>query len=341
MRITTLCLGAVVLLAPAAAAQDVTVERDGDEVAITRPDGTVERFTIDEAAALRVRSKNGPLVVEREDGAGPSGGRHFEFQGEDGPRAFAFHLRPEDAPFRFEDFGFEDFDAMLREATRLSFDRIDSDGAMSTSDTVTLLASGASGRNAGFLMRTALDAQVASETIRKAVQATPLVPYPANALARQLAMVGAMIRAGLKTRVYYASLGGFDTHAGQGGPQGAHANLLEQLGSAVKAFYDDLKAQENADRVLTMTFSEFGRRVSQNASQGTDHGAAAPMFLAGPMVRPGVLNSHPSLTDLDRGDLKHRVDFRSVYSGILEDWLKADPVAVLGARFQPARLIRG
>lgn len=136
MRITTLCLGAAVLLAPAAAAQDVTVERDGDEVTITRPDGTVERFTIGEDAELRVRSKNGPLVVEREDGAGPSGGRHFEFRREDGPHAFAFRMRPEDAPFRLEDFGFEDFDldadadSALQRALRFRFgpDRVEHDG---------------------------------------------------------------------------------------------------------------------------------------------------------------------------------------------------------------------
>lgn len=115
MRITTLCLSAA-LLAPAVAAQDVTVERDGGEVTITRPDGTVERFTIDEEAALRVRSKDGPLVVEREDG--PAHGHRFGFQGDgDGPRAFAFHLRPEDGPFRFEDFDLDvDADSMLHRA---------------------------------------------------------------------------------------------------------------------------------------------------------------------------------------------------------------------------------
>ena len=194
--------------------------------------------------------------------------------------------------------------------------------------------------SAGFLMRTAMDAQVSSEQIRKAVSARPLSQYPANDLARQLAMVSSMIRAGLKTRVYYVTLGGFDTHAGQGGENGRHAQLMQQVGSSLKAFYEDLKKQENDQRVLTVTFSEFGRRVAQNASGGTDHGAAAPMFLFGPMVRSGVLGDHPSLTDLDQGDVKYKVDFRSVYSGVLEQWLKADSKKILEASYQPVKVLK-
>ncbi|MDQ7012695.1 MAG: DUF1501 domain-containing protein [Planctomycetota bacterium] len=182
---------------------------------------------------------------------------------------------------------------------------------------------------AGFLMRTALDAQVSSDLIRKAVRQAPLAQYPGNTLGRDLAMVASMIRAGLKTRVYYVSLGGFDTHAGQGGSNGRHAQLLQTYATAMRAFYQDLKASENDSRVMTMVFSEFGRRVAQNASGGTDHGTAAPMFLVGPMVRPGVIGNHPSLSDLDDGDLKYKIDFRSVYAGILEDWLSADSKAIL------------
>lgn len=193
---------------------------------------------------------------------------------------------------------------------------------------------------ASFLMRTALDAQVASDRIRKAVNRKPEIEYPRTGLARQLSMVASMIAAGLPTRVYYVSLGGFDTHAGQGGVNGTQANLLEQLGGGVKAFYDDLAKQGNDRRVLTMSFSEFGRRVGQNASGGTDHGTAAPMFLAGPMVRPGVLGKHPSLTDLDNGDLKYTSDFRSVYAGILQQWLKADAEKILDGRYQAAKLVR-
>lgn len=195
--------------------------------------------------------------------------------------------------------------------------------------------------SASFLTRTALDAQIASDRIRKAVDRKPDTEYPRSGLGRQLMMVASMIAADMPTRVYYVSLGGFDTHAGQGNVSGGHANLLDQLAQALKAFYADLKKQENDARVLTMTFSEFGRRVAQNASNGTDHGTAAPMFLAGPMVRPGILGNHPSLTDLDNGDLKFTADFRSVYAGILDQWLKAEPEKVLEGRFAAARVMRG
>jgi len=190
---------------------------------------------------------------------------------------------------------------------------------------------------AAFLMRTALDAQVSSERIRAAVAKRPLVQYPRGNLARQLQVIGAMIRDGMGTRVYYASLGGFDTHAGQAGQ---HQNLLRQFAGAMRAFQADLKAQGNAGRVLTMAFSEFGRRVQQNGSAGTDHGTAAPMMLMGEMLRPGLLGTHPSLQDLDRGDLKFNVDFRSVYASILEDWMGAPSEKILGGRFRKAQLIR-
>ncbi len=189
----------------------------------------------------------------------------------------------------------------------------------------------------GFLMRTSLDAQVSSERIRSAVARQPLVQYPGSGLAAQLRTIAAMIRDGMGTRVYYASLSGFDTHGGQ---LGTHGNLMRQLGDALLAFQKDLKAQGNEGRVLTMCFSEFGRRVRQNASDGTDHGTAAPMFLVGAPVRAGILGDHPSMTDLDQGDLKFTVDFRSVYAGILEDWLKAPAAAILGAEFRKAVVVK-
>ncbi len=195
---------------------------------------------------------------------------------------------------------------------------------------------------AAFLMRTSLDARASSETIRRAVSAQPLVAYPGSDLGRQLQMVGGMIRAGMRTRVYFVSLGGFDTHAGQGGANGRHANLMATLGDAVRAFYDDLKAQGNAGRVLTMCFSEFGRRVGQNASGGTDHGTAAPVMLFGPMVKAGVLNPHPSMSDLDDGDLKYTVDFRTIYAAILEDWMgNGASREILGGRYRAAPVIEG
>ncbi|NNF42241.1 MAG: DUF1501 domain-containing protein [Phycisphaerales bacterium] len=188
----------------------------------------------------------------------------------------------------------------------------------------------------GFLMRTALDAQVSSDRIRNAMEKTPLVRYPRNRLADQLRTVAAMIRDGMRTRVYYVSLGGFDTHANQAG---SHGNLMRQLGSSLQTFHSDLKAQGNSGRVLTMVFSEFGRRVAQNASGGTDHGTAAPMYLVGDMVRPGLLGNHPSLTNLDQGDLRFNVDFRSIYAAVIEDWMGADANAVLGKRYPKAKVI--
>ncbi len=189
----------------------------------------------------------------------------------------------------------------------------------------------------GFLMRTALDAQVSSDRIRAAVSKQPLVRYPGGNLSNQLQIVGAMIRDEMPTRVYYVSLGGFDTHANQ---VGGHTNLLRQVGDSLNAFYKDMKAQGNNKRVMTMVFSEFGRRVGQNASGGTDHGTAAPMYFMGDMVKPGLLGNHPSLTDLDQGDLKFNVDFRSIYSAVLGSWMGANAKEILGGDYRAANVLR-
>jgi uncharacterized protein (DUF1501 family) len=188
-----------------------------------------------------------------------------------------------------------------------------------------------------FLMRTALDAQVASERILAAVAKQPLVRYPDHALARQLRTVGAMIRDGMPTRVYYATMGGFDTHSAQAG---RHGQLLRQVSESVAAFQRDLKEQGNAERVVTLVFSEFGRRVKQNGSGGTDHGTAAPVFVIGAGVKPGVVGRHPSLVDLDQGDLKFGVDFRSVYASLLGDWMKAPADKILRGQFASAGVVR-
>ncbi|HLO40627.1 MAG TPA: DUF1501 domain-containing protein [Phycisphaerales bacterium] len=191
--------------------------------------------------------------------------------------------------------------------------------------------------SAEFLLRTSLDAQVSSDMIRRAVALRPQTTFPGTDIGRQLSMVSSMIRAGLKTRVYYVTHGSFDTHSEQ---LNRHANLLRDFAAAVKAFHDEMKAQGHAGRVMTMAFSEFGRRVGQNASRGTDHGTAAPMFLFGDMVRPGVHGEHPSLTDLDDGDLKYTIDFRSVYANILEDWMKADSKLILEGSYRGPSLIK-
>ena len=193
------------------------------------------------------------------------------------------------------------------------------------------------GSQESFLMRTALDAQVTSDRIRAAVKKQPLVPYPGSPLAKQLQTVAAMIRDGMKTRVYYVSMGGFDTHANQ---PGSHGNLMRQLGDALLAFQKDLAAQGNEGRVVTMCFSEFGRRVRQNASNGTDHGTAGPVFLLGPAVQPGLRGTYPSLTDLDGGDLKFTTDFRGVYQELLGRWMRAPTEQVLGGTYEAPGLVR-
>jgi len=198
------------------------------------------------------------------------------------------------------------------------------------------------GSQTAFLMRTALDAQLSSDRIRGAMAKTPLVAYPNTKLATQLRSVGAMIRDQMKTRVYYVSIAGFDTHGGQAG---SHGNLMREVGDAILAFQNDLKAQGNDANVVTMVFSEFGRRVKQNASGGTDHGTAAPMFVIGTGVKGGVHGTHPSMTDLDNGDLKFTTDFRSVYATILDQWMSAPSnklsSKVLGQAYPNLKFLRG
>lgn len=186
-----------------------------------------------------------------------------------------------------------------------------------------------------FLERTSLDAQISSERILDVTRkGSNLAAYPQSQLANSLKLVAKLIAGGLPTRVYYLSQGGYDTHSNQAG---THERLLREFSSSVNAFMKDLKAQGNASRVALMCFSEFGRRVKQNANGGTDHGAAAPMFVFGEKVKAGLLGKFPSLApdDLLNGDLKHTVDFRSVYTGLLDGWLKTNPVPVLGRRFEP------
>ena len=145
--------------------------------------------------------------------------------------------------------------------------------------------------------------------------------FPKTLLGEKLRAVSRLILAGVKTRVYYVTLDGFDTHANQ---PDIHAALLRQWSEALSAFLSRLEQSGHQDRVLVMTFSEFGRRVAENASQGTDHGAAAPLFLAGPRLTKLVKGLHPELEDLDDGDLRFGIDFRAVYAAVLDGWLQAD-----------------
>ncbi len=192
--------------------------------------------------------------------------------------------------------------------------------------------------NLAFLERVALDAQVSSKKILElAARHKTSVRYDGFPLARNLNLVARMIAGGMPTRVYYVSHGGFDTHNQQAN---SHDRLLGQLDSSLKSFFADLKEQGNDKRVVLMTFSEFGRRVAENASAGTDHGKASCLFVAGPGIRGGLHGSHPSLTDLAEGDIRHTVDFRSVYGSLLTDWLRAPNLKpILGANYPKLGLI--
>jgi len=187
-----------------------------------------------------------------------------------------------------------------------------------------------------FLRQADSDAQAKSERIEAAIK-MPGGDYPPFGLARDLRTVAQLIRADVGIRIFLVELGGgglggFDNHANQ---LGNHCALLNQLAESVAAFMYDLQRDKQLDRVLLMTFSEFGRTVKENGRRGTDHGAAAPMFLAGGRVKGGLVGPHPSLTDLDKGALKVHTDFRRVYATVLDRWLGFESKPVLGGHFEP------
>src|SRR5262245_49816107 len=188
-----------------------------------------------------------------------------------------------------------------------------------------------------FLRRSLLDAYTTADRLEAVAGARGDAPYPRSELARRLNLTARLIKAGLGTRVYYLEQGGYDTH-GQQLPR--HAVLLEALSASLRAFLDDLAAARLADRVLVLVFSEFGRRVAENGSKGTDHGTAGPVILAGPSVQPGLVGTYPSLMDLADGDLKMTVDFRRVYATVLEGWLGLRSKEALGGTFESLPLFR-
>jgi uncharacterized protein (DUF1501 family) len=185
----------------------------------------------------------------------------------------------------------------------------------------------------GFVQTSTGSALSASEQIEAASGNYKTgIAYPDSGLAQKLKTVAQLIDSGLKTRIYYVTLDGFDTHSRQAP---AHAALLRELSGALESFVSDLDEHGHGDRVLTMAFSEFGRRIQENASEGTDHGAAAPIFLAGNRVKPGLIGNHPSLTDLHDGDGSFHTDFRQVYATVLDQWLGVDSTPILGDKFAP------
>ena len=159
--------------------------------------------------------------------------------------------------------------------------------------------------------------------------------YSGDAFGQGFKQIAQLIATSPKTRVLYFSGGGFDTHSRQAE---THEKLLRGLGDAISTFMDEMAALGKADKVTVMVFSEFGRRVGENNSQGTDHGAAAPMFVVGGKVKGGLIGETPDLTQLDRGDLKWKTDFRQVYSTMLDEWMGAESAKIFGKKFDHVKV---
>src|SRR5262249_4907012 len=167
---------------------------------------------------------------------------------------------------------------------------------------------------AAFVARSTLDAYATSERMANMLRSKDSgATHPSTGLASRLRVIARLLKAGGGTRVYYTSQGGYDLHYAQQFP---HADLLAEFSGALRAFLDDLAAAGMAERVAVLCFSEFGRRVAENGSQGTDHGTAGPVFVAGAAVKAGLIAAMPKLLDLQDGDLKMSVDFRRVYAGV-------------------------
>jgi uncharacterized protein (DUF1501 family) len=186
---------------------------------------------------------------------------------------------------------------------------------------------------AAFLRHSAREAVALARRLADGAGAATAVDWPQDDFARSLALVARLVRSGLGARVYQVELDGFDTHRGQAL---VHQNLLARLDGALAAFQAELSAAGRADDVLVLVFSEFGRRVAENASQGTDHGAAGPVLLVGPGARGGCVGDVPDLSRLVDGDLPHRIDFRAVYAALERDWLGL----AASTGFAPANVLR-
>jgi uncharacterized protein (DUF1501 family) len=259
------------------------------------------------------------------------------------PAAASFHLANQNeaaplaltgAPARVPSIGtLEDFQMRLEAANagdrrrqRELLDRVSSPG------------SGGQGGLLDFVQGTAVQTYASSRRLQEIGRNyVPRNPYPASALGNHLRLAAQLIDAGLGARLFYVTLDGFDTHAGQAA---THPNLLRDVSDSITALFRDLSARGHRDRLLIMTFSEFGRRARENGSRGTDHGSGAPMFLVGGRVKSGVVGDHPSLSQLDDGNLRHHTDFRQVYAAVLDRWLGVPSRQVLGQEFAHADVFR-
>lgn len=183
-----------------------------------------------------------------------------------------------------------------------------------------------------FLHRTLRDTTQSAEYIyEKSKIYKSQIVYPQSEFAKRMKSIAELICSGAETQIYFISLPGFDTHAAQ---IGMHSRILQTYSKTIKAFTDDLKANNLFDDTVILTFSEFGRRVKQNASKGTDHGTANNVYVInGKLNKPGIYNELPDLENLDQGDLKFTIDFRQVYATLLEKTLQKDSKIILGNTF--------
>ena len=198
---------------------------------------------------------------------------------------------------------------------------------------------GGENANATFLKQTLMDTLVTEKKVQRVLgdyRPGTGVNYPGSPFAASLRSVAALIAAGLPTRVYFVSLSGFDTHSNQLNQQ---ANLLTQLSEGLAAFQKDLESRKLDSQVTTMTFSEFGRRPSENESRGTDHGTAAPLFVMGSRVKGGLHGTAPALNLPRNQDLTFSTDFRQVYATMLDGWLGCPSARVLEREFKPLSVL--
>ena len=187
--------------------------------------------------------------------------------------------------------------------------------------------------NLGYLYNTMIDAKSSAKYIHEKSKTTiSKASYPKNVFGKQLKTIAEFINSGLETQVYYAALSGFDTHANQVNRQ---ARLLNLYAKSMEVFVNDLEKNNKLEDVLIITFSEFGRRVQQNAANGTDHGTANNVFIIGKhLKKQGLYNGLPDLQNLDtNGDLKYEIDFREIYATLLDKWLQVEDTQILNKQF--------
>jgi uncharacterized protein (DUF1501 family) len=200
-------------------------------------------------------------------------------------------------------------------------------------DRIVHLPRGTAGSHLEFVQRSQVVTFTSSarieDTLRRG-KSDEEMNYTDFGLAQRFKLIAQLIKSGLSTSIYYVQLDGFDTHQNQ---LEGHAALLTEFSQSISAFFQDLEQAGEEKRVLLLAFSEFGRRLTENASRGTDHGTAAPVFLAGPAVHSGLHGPYPNLTDLEDGDPRHAVDFRRIYATILDHWLNCPSKLVLGQAF--------